>query len=233
MKIKNAIILCAGFGKRLRPLTKKTPKPLIKISEITLLENTIRFLCSIKIKKIFINIHYLGDQIRIFLKKNKFDVDIKIIDESKKLLNTGGGALNMSKKIKNDKFFILNPDTIWGKNYKKDFHRLEKTYFRYKKPVMLLVSKKKSFDKSFKGDFNINNKKQILKSYKNNYIYTGAQLVDKSFFKGKKIKSFPMSIVWKKLIKKKEILAELSDNSFFHVNSLKTYKELCKKKLLI
>ena len=139
----------------------------------------------------------------------------------------------MIKKIKNDKFFILNPDTVWGKNYKKDFYRLEKTYFRYKKPVMLLVSKKKSFDKSFKGDFNINNKKQIFKSYKNNYIYTGAQLVDKSFFKGKKIKSFPMSIVWKKLIKKKEILAELSDNSFFHVNSLKTYKKLCKKKLLI
>ena len=59
---------------------------------------------------------------------------------------------------------------------------------------MLLVSKKKSFDKSFKGDFNINNKKQILKSYKNNYIYTGAQLVDKSFFKGKKNKSFPIKV---------------------------------------
>ena len=231
MKIKNAIILCAGFGKRLRPLTKKTPKPLIKISEITLLENTIRFLCSIKIKKIFINIHHLGDQIRIFLKKNKFDVDIKIIDESKKLLNTGGGALNMSKKIKNDKFFILNPDTIWGKNYKKDFYRLEKTYFRYKKPVMLLVSKKKSFDKSFKGDFNLN-ENIVRRDINNELIFTGLQILDRSVFNLTKNKIFSMNKIWDDLINNKSLYGINSKQKFYHLNSKEIYDRISILKII-
>ncbi len=128
MKIKRAIILGAGFGKRMYPITKKIPKPLIKIRKKTILENSINFLISIGVKHIIINTHYLHRQISSFLKKKKFSCKIDIVFEKKKILNTGGGILNASKKFNKQAFFVLNPDTLWRKEYKKEFRNLIKIY---------------------------------------------------------------------------------------------------------
>ena len=72
MNIETALILCAGYGKRLHPLTLKTPKPLLKLNEITLLENTINLITKLGIKKIKLNTFYLKDKIKLFLEKKKF-----------------------------------------------------------------------------------------------------------------------------------------------------------------
>ena len=72
MNIDTALILCAGYGKRLNPLTLKTPKPLLKIHNVTLLENTIELIKNLEIKKIKINTFYLQDEIEKFIKKKKF-----------------------------------------------------------------------------------------------------------------------------------------------------------------
>ena len=80
-------------------------------------------------------------------------------------------TLNASKKFKNKSFFVINPDTIWRKKYKKEFRKLEKVFLKHKKPAILLVSKNKSFDRSFKGGFNINSKNQILRQLNNKYIF--------------------------------------------------------------
>ena len=71
MQIRTALILCAGFGKRLNPLTEKIPKPLLELNNVTLLENSINFLKKCGIKKIKINTHYLSDEIENFIKKKK------------------------------------------------------------------------------------------------------------------------------------------------------------------
>ena len=84
MKIKKAIILCAGYGKRLQPLTGKKPKPLLHINKKTLLENTINLLKKFGIKEIFINTHHLSDKIVKFIEKKNFNLKIKIINEKKK-----------------------------------------------------------------------------------------------------------------------------------------------------
>ena len=86
--IKKAMILAAGFGKRVHPLTTKAPKPLLKIGNETLLSNTIKFLVSFGAELIVINVHYLSEQIIEYIKKNKFNVDIKIIKEEDQILDT-------------------------------------------------------------------------------------------------------------------------------------------------
>ena len=91
-----AIILSAGFGKRLHPLTESCPKPLLKIGKETLLSNTINLLVQYEIKEVVINVHYLGDQIIEYINKKKFNLGITIIDEKEKILDTGGGILNFS-----------------------------------------------------------------------------------------------------------------------------------------
>ena len=229
MKVKKAIILGAGFGKRMRPLTKKIPKPLVKIKGITLLENSIKFLNSLGIKHIVVNSHHLHKEIVNFIKINKFPSRVQVVVEKRKILDTGGGILNASKKFKNQTFFVLNPDTIWRKGYRKEFRNLEKVYLKNKKPTMLLVSKNKSYDRSFKGDFNLNSKNEILRQKNNKFIFTGAQIINRSVFKKRKIKPFSMNKVWDDLIKNKELIGVASRQKFFHINNYKIYKKLNKK----
>ena len=229
MKIKKAIILCAGFGKRMRPLTKKIPKPLIKIKGVTLLENSIQFLKSLGIKHIIINSHHLHKEIVKFTKRKKFKLKLNVVIEKDKILNTGGGILNASKKFKKRAFLVLNPDTIWRKGYKKEFRKLEKLYLKNKKPTMLLVSKSKSYDRSFKGDFNLDSKNQILRQKNNKLIFTGAQIIHRSVFKNRKIIPFSMNEVWDDLIKSKKLLGLTSRQKFFHINNYKIYKKINKK----
>ena len=229
MKIKKAIILGAGFGKRMLPITKKIPKPLVKINGLTLLENSIKFLNSLGVSDIIVNSHYLHKDMVNFIKKKKFNSKVHVVVERKKILDTGGGILNASKKFRKQIFFVLNPDTLWRKGYKKEFRKLEKFYSKNKKPVMLLVSKNKSYDRSFKGDFNLNSQNHILRKKNNKFIFTGAQIIDRSVFKKRKIKPFSMNKVWDDLIKNKELFGIISKQKFFHINNYKIYKKLSKK----
>ena len=229
MKVKKAIILGAGFGKRMRPITKKIPKPLVKIHGVTLLENSIKFLNSLDVKHIVVNSHHLHKEIIDFVKRKKFSSKVNVIVEKRKILDTGGGILNASKKFKNQTFFVLNPDTIWRKGYRKEFRKLERIYLKNKKPTMLLVSKSKSYDRSLKGDFNLNSKNEILRQKNNKFIFTGAQIINRSVFKKRKIKPFSMNIVWDDLIKNKELIGVISRQKFFHINNYRIYKKLNKK----
>ena len=115
MKINTALILCAGFGKRLNPLTLNTPKPLIELNNVSVLETCINLIESLDIKEIFINTFYLKDQIRSFINKKNFKTKISIIEDGKNILDTGGGIKNMLNHTKEDDVLIFNPDTIWKK----------------------------------------------------------------------------------------------------------------------
>ena len=134
MKITKAMVLCAGYGKRLHPLTLSTPKPLLKIGSKTLLSNTLNFLKRFGIKQITINVHYLGDQIIEYVKKNKFNLDIKIIREEE-ILDTGGGILNAIQHF-DEAFLCINPDTIWRSEYINELNSFEKDFFTKKVNVL-------------------------------------------------------------------------------------------------
>ena len=81
MKVKTALILCAGLGKRLKPLTLEQPKPLLKLNNITLLENTINLIKELGMKKIILNTFYLKNQIADFISEKKFNISIDIIED--------------------------------------------------------------------------------------------------------------------------------------------------------
>ena len=152
--------------------------------------------------------------------------------KEEKLLDTGGGIFNATKLFQEEPFFVLNPDTIWNKNYYEELKILENLYFTNKKPVLLLVDKKKSYDKSFKGDFNFTNNQIITREKINNYIFTGAQIINRSIFNRVNKKIFSMNLIWDLLIQKQILLAQESNQTFFHVNSLKVFKELEKLKFI-
>ena len=223
------MILSAGYGKRLNPLTLQYPKPLLKIYNETLLSNTIKFLESYGIKHAVINVHYLGDQIIEYVKKNKFNLDIKIIREEE-ILDTGGGILNAIQHF-DEAFLCINPDTIWRSEYINELNSFEKDFFTKKsKCSMLVVNKQKSFDKSFSGDFNLENG-LINRKNKDDlqYIYTGLQIIKPEIFQGINKKIFSINTIWNKLIASKELYGFTSNKNFLHVSTLNVYKNLLKK----
>jgi len=228
MKINTALILCAGYGKRLNPLTLVEPKPLLKVNEITLLENCINLIKSLGIKKIILNTFYLKEKIESFVEIRKFDLDIKIINDGKEILNTGGGILNMMNSSNDSDFLILNPDTVWNQGYVEKIKGMEDFYFTNQiKNILLLVNKNLSFDKKLKGDFNLL-KNTIKKNLQNDLIYTGCQIINKSLFESLLVNNFSISRIWNELINKNELYGYESLESFYHLTNLEVYKELLK-----
>jgi len=229
--IKKAMILAAGFGTRLRPLTLENPKPLLKFGNQTLLSNTIKFLEIFGIKEVVINVHYLKEKLNKYITNNNFNLKIKIVEEKNKILDTGGGVFNAIKYFSNEPFLIINPDTIWSKNYLNVTKKIEKFFFKKKnKCSLLVVNKKKSFDKSFKGDFNLKNNLILKKGNDNlNYIYTGFQIIKPEVFNDSKLEIFSINKIWNKLIKNKELYGIESGEDFFHISNLDIYKKLLKK----
>ena len=230
--IKKAMILAAGFGKRIHPLTLKHPKPLLRIGSETLLSNTLKFLELSEIKDVVINVHYLGEQIFNYIKNNKFNLNINIVKEKDKILDTGGGVLNAINYFLNEPFLIINPDTVWNSYYLKELKLMEKTLFENKKNKcsLLVVNKEKSFDQSFKGDFNLKNNLINRKDRDNlNCIYTGLQIIKPEAFNGLSEEVFSINRIWDKLIQKNELYGMESNISFLHVSTLDIYKRLLEK----
>jgi MurNAc alpha-1-phosphate uridylyltransferase len=226
MKINTALILCAGFGKRLNPLTLKTPKPLLKINNITMLENCINVNVKLGVKKIFLNTFHLGQQISQFIKDRDFPVDIQIVEDGKEILNTGGGILNMINHSKDENFLIFNPDTFWSEGYIEEINKMQNFYFSKKLNNILLVTKKKlSFDQKLLGDFKM--KKNLLKKNDElNFIYIGCQILNKELFRKHKTKNFSILEIWDKLLKKDKLNSFESFNDFYHLTNLETFKKL-------
>lgn len=226
MKINTALILCAGYGRRLNPITLDVPKPLIKLNDITVLETCINLIEGLGIKKIFINTFYLKEQISLFIKNKNFKSEIVIVDDGENILDTGGGILNMINHSNENNFYIFNPDTIWKNNYLNEIKEMEKLYFLKQTINMLfLVNKKLSFDKNLNGDFNLKNN-LILKDDKRDFIYTGCQILNKKVLQKHKVENFSIANIWDDLIKNKELYGFESKNDFYHLTDLKIFKKL-------
>jgi len=226
MKINTALILCAGFGKRLNPITLNTPKPLLKLNNIAMLESCINLIENLGIKKIIINTFYLRDQISEFLKIKNFRCEIKIIDDGENILDTGGGILNMTNHSQENDFLIFNPDTLWQKNYYDEIIQMENLYFSRKiENILLLVNKKLSFDKDLAGDFNLKNN-LISKNDRRELIYIGCQILNKKLLNKYKVENFSIINIWNDLIKKNKLFGFESFKYFYHLTDLKTFKRL-------
>lgn len=226
MKVKSALILCAGYGKRLQPITNDTPKSLLKIKNINLLDNTLNFVKSIGINKIKINTFYLGEKIRNFIESKNYPLNIDVVSDGEKILDTGGGIFNLIKQSEDEDFLILNPDTLWNSNYINTFNEMEKYYFKNKvKNLLMVVNKDKSFDTRFKGDFSFN-KNKLTKEIENDFIYTGCQILNKKVFQNINSNIFSISEIWNDLIDNKELYGYESFNEFIHLTDIEIFKKL-------
>ena len=225
MKIKTAIILCAGFGKRLNPLTLDTPKPLLRLNNITILENCINLIINLGIKKIILNTFYLEEKIIEFISNKKFPIEIKMIKDGDQILNTGGGILNMINSSSENDHIIFNPDTFWDERYVDEILKMQDTYFsKHLNNILLLTKKELSFDKNLIGDFNLKN--DLIKKDNKDFIFIGCQILNKSLFKNFKVQNFSVAEIWNELMKNNKLNGFESLNKFYHLTDLEIFKKL-------
>ena len=226
MRINTALILCAGFGKRLNPITLNTPKPLLQIKDLSMLERCINLIEKLGIQKILINTFYLKEQFSKFIENKKFNLEIKIIEDGEYILDTGGGIQNMIHDSNENDFIIFNPDTVWNNNYKYEIFKMEEIYFSKKiENILLLVNKELSFDKRLKGDFNLKNN-LINKDAEKQLIYIGCQIINKKCFLRDKIENYSILEIWNKLVDQKKLYGYESQKNFYHLTDLDIFKKL-------
>ena len=182
----------------------------------------------LEIHNIKLNTYYLQDQIIDFISKHKLKSKIEIIKDGNEILDTGGGILNLIKSSIDDDVLVLNPDTIWNSNYVKTIQKMTDFYFEKKiENLLLVVNKNKSFDKRFKGDFELKEDK-LFREKKNNYIYTGCQIVNKNLFNSIKDISFSISKIWNNQINNQRLFGYESFDNFIHLTDLEIYNRLVK-----
>lgn len=232
--IERAIVLAAGFGKRVLPLTNTTPKPLLKINNVSLLTNTLNFLKKSGVKHFAINTHHLGEQIENFVERNKGIYDIKIFKE-KEILGTGGGIRNALSFFLDKPFISINSDTIWSDEYLSPLKNLYKSFTKFNaNSGLLMIKRENSFDKTLKGDFTIKSEPFLFRQAgdTNNLIFTGCQIINPILLKDKKNENFSIQPVWDEVIADNKMVGEVAKNIFYHVTDLTIYEKLKKLDLI-
>ena len=228
MKTKTAMILAAGYGKRLMPITSKIPKPMIEIYNKPLLGYAIDILVSIGIKKIFVNTHYKKNIINNYIISKYKNLDINQIYEPN-LLDTGGAVKNACKFFKEKFILVLNSDTFWNSATKKDLlNILNYSDYNNSKCLLLLSRINNTYGlKINSGDFKIIKKNILRNKCKNEgLVYTGAQIIDTDVFDLFNDEVFSFNKVWDFLIKKKEITAVLTKSNILHLGNINGFSYL-------
>ena len=218
----SGMILAAGFGKRMMPLTKDLPKPLIDINGITLLDNAINFLKKLGCSQIVINTHYHPLKIKESINKRKDINDIELIYE-KEILDTGGAVKNAIPYCKNNNLLIINSDIFWRQENVQDAQLLIKGCLSKNLPHLLLAEKAKSFGISkSEGDFILSNKK-ILRFKKDQeiFFYSGLQMITLDILNNFSKKNFSFNEVWDYLISKEKLSGEIMKTNWYHVGDLR------------
>ena len=143
LRLKNGNKYCFNFmrwiWKKIKSYYLNKPKPLKEINKTKLLQNTLNLITSIGEKNILINSFYLSEQIEKYV--TRLNLNLKIIKDGEKILDTGGGILNLIDNSKQNDFLVFNPDTIWNENYVTEIQNMEKFYFENKvKNILLLLA---------------------------------------------------------------------------------------------
>ena len=220
------LILCAGFGKRMLNLTSNTPKPLLKINNKTMLENTINFFQSIGCDNFYINTHYKYYKIKNYLINKFHKQNINLIYEPK-ILGTGGAINNIFNYTKSKNICVVNADIYWRNKNKIDLINFLQDFKKVEYCKLLLSSEKNFFGLKKKyGDFNIQNN-IVSKWIKGNkvFYYSGCQIISKNVF-NKKMKIFSINKIWDELIIQQNLKGNLLNSDILHIGDKNSFDEL-------
>ena len=127
-KVETAMVMAAGLGKRMRPLTETRPKPLVEVAGKAMIDHCFEKLVEAGVGKAVVNVHYLADMMEAHLAALPYPIKIRVSDERAQLLETGGGLAQAESMIDEEIFFCINSDNLWTDGPTNSLHRLAQTW---------------------------------------------------------------------------------------------------------
>jgi MurNAc alpha-1-phosphate uridylyltransferase len=202
---KTAMVMAAGLGKRMRPLTATRPKPLISVAGSTLVDHCLDHLKAAGVEKAVVNVHYLAAQLEAHLKNRPKGIEIIISDERKQLLETGGGVVKALPLIDADPFLVINADNVWIDGPVDTLRLLASHWIDAKMDALLLVvPHARANCHTGRGDFHMDASGALKRRKPNGvapFVYTGIQMVSKRLFAGEVPEGpFSTNLLWNRAI---------------------------------
>jgi len=225
---KTAMVLAAGLGKRMRPLTATRPKPLIEVAGQSLLDHLLERLRAAGVEKAVVNVHYLADAVEAHLKKNAHGLEIRISDERGLLLETGGGMVKALPLIDADPFLVVNSDNLWIDG-PADTLKLLASHWDGKKmdALLLLVPHARASNHGGRGDFHMDRTGRLRRrqrSYVAPFVYTGIQMVSKRLLEGAPDGPFSTNVLWDKAMEEGRCFGAVHQGLWFDVGTPQSIK---------
>lgn len=200
---QTAMVLAAGLGTRLRPITDALPKPLITVAGRTLLDRCLDRLAEAGVRRAVVNIHWLGPQIRDHLQQRR-DVEIVISDESDLLLETGGGIARALPLLGDAPFFAVNADLIWRDAGRSSLHALALAFDPAGMDAILLLQPRgRATGYGGPGDFERDESGRLIRRGGNPqaaFVYTGVQILHPRLFESCPAGPFSLNILYDRAI---------------------------------
>ena len=216
-----AMVMAAGLGKRMRPLTATRPKPLIEINGKALIDHVFDRLRAAGVTKAVVNVHYLPDALESHLKAS--ELDIRISDERELLMETGGGLVRAAPMIDSDPFFAINSDNFWVDGPSDTLRLLASQWDESAMDaLLLLVPNARAYNHRGLGDFHMDRFGRLQRRGRSKvapYVFTGIQLVSKRLLKDAPEGPFSTNILWDRAIQEKRCFGAVHQGLWFDVGT--------------
>ena len=218
-----AMVMAAGLGKRMRPLTATRPKPLVEVAGKALIDHVFDRLRAAGVSKVVVNVHYLADALEAHLKGRAKDFDVTISDERGLLLETGGGMIQAEPMIHADPFLVINSDNFWIDG-PADTLRLLASHWREGEmdALLLLVPHARAGNHKGQGDFHMKANGQLARRGKSKvapYVFTGIQIVSKRLLRDAPEGPFSTNILWDRAIEEGRCFGAVHQGLWFDVGT--------------
>jgi MurNAc alpha-1-phosphate uridylyltransferase len=221
-QITAAMIMGAGLGSRMRPLTDDRPKPLVMVGGKTLIDHSIDRLVAAGVTRIVVNLHYKGEMLRTHLAR-RADVEIIFSDETDRLLDTGGGVVKALHLFGDRPFLVLNSDSIWVEGPVAALPAMMAQWDSARMDgLLLLADMQTALGYEGRGDFVLKAEGQVLRARDHAgaaYAYPGVQIVHPRMFAGAPDGPFSTNLMWDRAITKDRLFGTVLDGVWIHVGT--------------
>ena len=217
------MVMAAGLGKRMRPLTATRPKPLVQIAGTTFLDHVLDHLRAAGVERIVVNTHYLADSLEAHLAAKAADLDVVISDERAKLLETGGGLVKALPLIPDDPFLCVNTDNIWIDGPVNALKLWASAWDDARMDVlMLLVPLARANHHAGNGDFHMDAIGHLSRRKPGRvapFVWTGIQMLSKRLIVDPPSDAFSTNVFWDRAIAHKRAFGVVHHGLWFDVGT--------------